>query len=92
MEGDIRVAIMLDTKGPEIRTGKLKENTEGKKLHKLVAGQEILVSADSSILGDSNIITLDYKELCSSVEVLLFSLTQGWWFYPYCRWTNCAHY
>jgi pyruvate kinase len=55
--------------GPEIRTGKLKENAEGKRQCKLVAGDEILVTTDMTILGDSSIISLDYKELCKSVKV-----------------------
>jgi pyruvate kinase len=41
---DVRCAIMLDTKGPEIRTGKLKNKTA--KLH---AGQDITVTTDLTV-------------------------------------------
>jgi len=61
---DARCAIMLDTKGPEIRTGKLKEKTV-----KLNAGQEIDVSTDTSVPGDERIISVDYKDLVASVSV-----------------------
>jgi pyruvate kinase len=54
---------MLDTKGPEIRTGKLRD-----KKCELVAGQTIKVSADNTILGDSTMISLDYPKLCHSVK------------------------
>lgn len=57
--------IMLDTKGPEIRTGKL--GTETKTVD-LVAGQTIEVSVDNTIKGDAKRISLDYKGLCTSVK------------------------
>jgi len=62
--GDSRCAIMLDTKGPEIRTGKLKDKTI-----KLTAGQTINVSTDLSLVGDDSTIIVDYQELCTSVKV-----------------------
>jgi len=65
---DARCAIMLDTKGPEIRTGKLKEGPDGKKQHKLVAGQDIIVNTDLKEPGDSNRIALDYQDLVTSVK------------------------
>lgn len=58
-------AIMLDTKGPEIRTGKL--GTESRTVD-LVAGQTIEVSVDNTIKGDGKRISLDYKNLCTSVK------------------------
>jgi len=66
---DTRCAIMLDTKGPEIRTGKLKDKTV--KLH---SGQEIDVSTDLSLLGDEKVIIIDYQDLCTSVKVDNFIL------------------
>jgi len=56
-------AVLLDTKGPEIRTGKVKEGKVD-----LVAGQHINVSVDNTILGDSQMISLDYKNLITSVK------------------------
>jgi len=61
---DARCAIMLDTKGPEIRTGKLKNKTI-----KLVAGSEIDVTTDISILGDENLIVVDYQDLLKSAKI-----------------------
>lgn len=56
--------IMLDTKGPEIRTGKLKEH----KPVPLKAGQEIIVTSDPNLLGDEKMISIDYTDLCNSVQ------------------------
>jgi pyruvate kinase len=56
-------AIMLDTKGPEIRTGKLKDKTL-----QLIAGQEIIVTTDLSVVGDSTRIVVDYQELVKSAK------------------------
>lgn len=61
---DVRCAIMLDTKGPEIRTGKLKNKTI-----KLTAGQEINVTTDLSAIGDDDTIVIDYQELATSVKI-----------------------
>jgi pyruvate kinase len=61
---DYRCAIMLDTKGPEVRTGKLKNKTV-----RLEAGKEIKVCVDTSLQGDENMIAIDYKELATSVKV-----------------------
>jgi pyruvate kinase len=52
-------AIMLDTKGPEIRTGLLRDN----KPVDLVAGQELLIVTDYSIEGDNKRIACSYKSL-----------------------------
>jgi len=58
-----RCAIMLDTKGPEIRTGKLKDKTA-----QLVAGHEIIVTTDLSIVGDATKIVVDYQDLVKSAK------------------------
>jgi len=55
---------MLDTKGPEIRTGTLRD---GKPIE-LVAGQELLIVTDYSIEGDSKRIACSYKGLPQSVQ------------------------
>ncbi|CAA0386653.1 putative pyruvate kinase [Arabidopsis thaliana] len=57
-------AVMLDTKGPEIRTGFLKE---GKPIQ-LNQGQEITISIDYMIEGDSNVISMSYKKLAEDVK------------------------
>jgi len=56
--------IMLDTKGPEIRTGKLKDH----KPLPLKVGQEIIVTTDPNVLGDEKMITIDYQDLANSVK------------------------
>ena len=56
---------MLDTKGPEIRTGTLRDN----KPIELVAGQELLIVTDYSIEGDNKRIACSYKGLTQSVQV-----------------------
>lgn len=56
--------IMLDTKGPEIRTGKLKDH----KPVTLKVGQEIIVTTDPKLLGDENMISIDYSDLCNSCQ------------------------
>ncbi|CAL9049172.1 pyruvate kinase, cytosolic isozyme-like [Musa acuminata AAA Group] len=55
----ILCAVMLDTKGPEIRTGFLKD---GKPIQ-LTEGHEITISTDYSIKGDENMISMSYKKL-----------------------------
>lgn len=50
---------MLDTKGPEIRTGMLRDN----KPVDLVAGQELSIVTDYSIEGDNRKIACSYKNL-----------------------------
>lgn len=57
------IAILLDTKGPEIRTGKLKE--EAIELEQ----DEFLTLTTEEILGDKDRISITYKELPSDVEV-----------------------
>ncbi|XP_058730613.1 pyruvate kinase, cytosolic isozyme [Vicia villosa] len=60
----ILCAVMLDTKGPEIRTGFLQD---GKPVQ-LKQGQEITISTDYSIKGDENTICMSYKKLAQDVK------------------------
>ncbi|KAK4785617.1 hypothetical protein SAY86_002306 [Trapa natans] len=60
----ILCAVMLDTKGPEIRTGFLK----GGKPVQLKMGQEITISTDYSIKGDEKMICMSYKKLAEDVD------------------------
>ena len=60
----IPVAIMLDTKGPEIRTGELVDH----KPVTLTAGEHVVVSTDTSVPGTSERFSLDYKNLPHEVE------------------------
>ncbi|XP_004505349.1 pyruvate kinase, cytosolic isozyme-like [Cicer arietinum] len=60
----ILCAVMLDTKGPEIRTGFLKD---GKPIQ-LKLGQEITISTDYSIKGDEKTICMSYKKLAEDVK------------------------
>lgn len=57
--------LMLDTKGPEIRTGKLVD----KKELDLVAGELIKVSSDNTIQGSMDMISLDYAGFIDCVSV-----------------------
>ena len=56
------IAILLDTKGPEIRTGVLKEDSVI-----LEDGQTFILTADE-IEGDANRVSITYKELIHDVE------------------------
>ncbi|CAI8617636.1 unnamed protein product [Vicia faba] len=60
----ILCAVMLDTKGPEIRTGFLQD---GKPVQ-LKQGQEITISTDYTIKGDDNMICMSYKKLAHDVK------------------------
>ena len=60
------VALMLDTKGPEIRTGFLKPDF---KPLNLIRGQSLEIVTDYSVLGDNTTLACSYKELPQSVEV-----------------------
>jgi len=57
-------AIMLDTKGPEIRTGKLKNKTANLEL-----GQKFIFSTDQSVIGDETKVSVSYLELPTTVFV-----------------------
>ena len=58
-------AIMLDTKGPEIRTGMLRDS----KPVDLVCGQELTIVTDASIEGDNRKIACTYKQLPQTVSI-----------------------
>ncbi|KAF8724233.1 hypothetical protein HU200_021255 [Digitaria exilis] len=60
----ILCAVMLDTKGPEIRTGFLKDA----KPIQLTKGQEIMISTDYSIKGDEKMISMSYKKLAVDLK------------------------
>ncbi|GIQ69857.1 pyruvate kinase [Xylanibacillus composti] len=57
------VAILLDTKGPEIRTGKLKEEPID-----LVQGEQLILTTEE-ILGDASRLSVTYENLPKDVEV-----------------------
>ena len=58
-------AIMLDTKGPEIRTGFLRDN----KPIDITAGQKLKIVTDYAIEGDNTKIACSYKSLPITVSV-----------------------
>ena len=60
----IPVAIMLDTKGPEIRTGELKDHQKVT----LKTGGSTIVTTDTSIAGTAERFSLDYRDLPKEVE------------------------
>ncbi|XP_051116227.1 pyruvate kinase, cytosolic isozyme-like [Andrographis paniculata] len=60
----ILCAVMLDTKGPEIRTGFLKD---GKPIE-LKEGKEITITTDYTIKGDQEMISMSYKKLPLHLE------------------------
>jgi pyruvate kinase len=57
-------AIMLDTKGPEIRTGKLKNKTVN-----LQQGQKFIFTTDQNYVGDEHMVSVSYTELPTTVFV-----------------------
>jgi pyruvate kinase len=56
------VAILLDTKGPEIRTGKLRQEPV-----EWVAGQQVILTTEP-ILGDAHRVSVGYEKLPQDVE------------------------
>jgi len=60
------VAILLDTKGPEIRTGFFRSDV-GDKID-LEQGQELKLVVDYSFKGDNTCIAVSYSKLCTSVQ------------------------
>lgn len=60
-EMNVPIALMLDTKGPEIRTGLLKD-----KKVELVKGQEFTLTTDD-IEGDNTIVSVSHKDLPNDV-------------------------
>jgi len=61
------VAILLDTKGPEIRTGFFREDVV--KTIDLEQGKPLKLVIDYSFKGDNTCLALSYDKLCSSVKV-----------------------
>ena len=59
----IMCAVMLDTKGPEIRTGFL-ENEEP---IRLIAGDEVTITTDYEMKGRPGLIAMSYKKLAQDV-------------------------
>lgn len=57
-------AVLLDTKGPEIRTGQLKD---GKPI-KLMRDKEIWITTDYSHLGDEEMICMSYAKLAVDLQ------------------------
>lgn len=57
------IAILLDTKGPEIRTGKLKEEPIE------LVQDELITLTTEEILGDTDRISITYQDLPNDVEV-----------------------
>jgi len=64
-ESGYPVALMLDTKGPEIRSGKLEGNTKVS----LTAGQTFTFYTDESIIGNQERVSVTYKSLPKSVRI-----------------------
>jgi pyruvate kinase len=62
---DLTCAVMLDTKGPEIRTGLL----EGGKPIELTAGQSLKITTDYSFKGNTECIACSYESLPTTVQV-----------------------
>ena len=62
---DKHCAIMLDTKGPEIRTGLLVDHAP----IELVAGQDLEITTDYTIEGDATRISCSYRALPETVQV-----------------------
>jgi len=60
------LAILLDTKGPEIRTGFFREDV-GKNIE-LVAGKELKLVTDYEFKGDATCIAVSYSKLPQSVK------------------------
>ena len=60
----IPIAIMLDTKGPEVRTGLLED---GKKVT-LTTGDSVIVTTDDDVIGNAQRFSLDYKNLPKEVQ------------------------
>ncbi|XP_021282951.1 pyruvate kinase, cytosolic isozyme-like [Herrania umbratica] len=60
----IPCAVMLDTKGPEIRTGFLKD---GKPIQ-LTQGEKITITTDYSVKGDENLISMSYMKLAEDLK------------------------
>jgi hypothetical protein len=60
----VSLAVMLDTKGPEIRTGFFKGGVD--KIH-LVKGEQIILTSDYTYKGDKHKLACSYEKLATSV-------------------------
>lgn len=63
-ETGMRAAILLDTKGPEIRTIKL----EGGNDVSLVAGQEFTFTTDRTVIGNNKMVAVTYEGFTSDLK------------------------
>lgn len=61
-ELNVPVALMLDTKGPEIRTGKLKKD------HVLLENGKSIILTTEEVLGNDEKVSVSYKELYREVK------------------------
>jgi pyruvate kinase len=59
-----KVAILLDTKGPEIRTIKLENGNDVT----LEAGQDFTITTDKNVIGNKNIVAVTYDGITSDLE------------------------
>jgi pyruvate kinase len=59
------VAVLLDTKGPEIRTVKLENGDDVL----LTAGQDFTLSTDQSVVGNNTIVAVTYENLTNDLVV-----------------------
>jgi len=64
---DKQVAILLDTKGPEIRTGFFKESLAAGKIN-LKQGQDLKLVTDYEFKGDETCLAITYKALPAAVQ------------------------
>ncbi|MEY4474492.1 MAG: pyruvate kinase [Pseudomonadota bacterium] len=60
-----KAAILLDTKGPEIRTMKL----EGGKDAALIAGQTFIFTTDQRVIGNNNIVAVTYPGFAADLKM-----------------------
>ena len=63
-ETGIRAALLLDNKGPEIRTIKL----EGGKDAVIVAGQYFTITTDKTVIGNNKIVAVTYEGLTTDLK------------------------
>ena len=59
-----KVAILLDTKGPEIRTVKLQGGNDVM----LNVGQEFTLTTDATVIGDNTKVAVTYQGLCNDLK------------------------
>jgi len=65
IETGISAALMLDIKGPKIRTTKLKD---GKNVN-IVSGQEFIITTDKSVIGDEKMVAVTYEDIIQDVKI-----------------------